>query len=112
MEAFSKLYDTNVLIEAKKKGKLLLEGCTTVINLVEYPKGALLGLKVLYPSKKEYKLAFRISEELMKRGTPIPRVDIIVAAVAIRRGLVLVTKDRHFEYIKEVVPELKLELVD
>ncbi|WP_297555766.1 hypothetical protein [Thermococcus sp.] len=32
----------------------------------------------------------------MKRRTPVPAVDAVVAAVAINRSLKLMTKDRHF----------------
>jgi len=44
----------------------------------------------------------------VKRGTPVPAVDAVVAAVAINRELTLFTKDRHFEWIKEDFKELKL----
>ena len=37
--------------------------------------------------------------------------DILIAAQAIRRGLTLVTKDRDFLKVKEVVKELELELI-
>ncbi len=45
---------------------------------------------------------------MVRRGTPVPAVDAIVAAVAINRSLKLVTKDRHFEWIKEEFGGLKL----
>ena len=38
---------------------------------------------------------------MVKRGTPVPAVDAVVAAVAINRSLKFVTKDRHFGVIKE-----------
>ena len=109
MEAPKKLYDTNVLIEAKKSRKSL-KGYTTVLNLVEYPKGALFNLTILYPSKKEYKLAIKISKELVKRGYPLPAVDVLIAAVALNRDFTVVTKDKHFLLIKEMYPDLKIEI--
>ena len=101
------LYDTNVLIEAVKSGEKL-NGYTTVLNIVEFPKGLELGLTVITPTLEDYLLAIKISQAMVKRGTPIPAVDAVVAAVAINRSLKLVTKDRHFEWIKEEFGELKL----
>ncbi|WP_297535057.1 PIN domain-containing protein [Thermococcus sp.] len=105
-----KLYDTNVLIEMVKGTTNASKGYTTTLNLVEYPKGVVLDLGVLIPTPKEYALAVELSEKLVKKGTPIPAVDIVIAAVAINRGLTLVTMDKHFSEIKKVAPELKLEL--
>ncbi|ACJ17335.1 hypothetical protein TON_1845 [Thermococcus onnurineus NA1] len=107
-----KLYDTNVLIDLVKSGENPGDGYTTALNLVEYPKGVSLDLGVLIPSPKEYALAVKLSEKLVKAGTPVPAVDVIIAAVAISRGMTLVTKDRHFSRIKKVAPELRLELVE
>ena len=107
-----KLYDTNVLIDLVKSGKNPGDGYTTALNLVEYPKGVSLNLGVLIPSPKEYALAVKLSEKLVKTGTPVPAVDVIIAAVAISRGMTLVTKDRHLSQIRKVTPELQLELVE
>ncbi|NJE45919.1 PIN domain-containing protein [Thermococcus sp. GR7] len=107
-----KLYDTNVLIDLVKSGENPGDGYTTALNLVEYPKGVSLDLGVLIPSPKEYALAVKLSEKLVKAGTPVPAVDVIIAAVAISRGMALITKDRHFLLVKDVAPELRLELVE
>jgi len=101
------LYDTNVLIDALKSGEKL-KGYTTVLNIVEFPRGLELGLTVITPTLEDYLLAIKISQAMVKKGTPIPAVDAIVAAVAINRELTLFTKDRHFEWIKEDFKELKL----
>jgi len=47
----------------------------------------------------------RMRVELRERGTPIPIVDIMIAAVARANSLVLVTADQHFDAVKG----LKLE---
>ena len=104
------LYDTNVLIEALKSGEKL-NGYTTILNIVEFPRGLELGLTVITPTLEDYLLSIKISQAMVKRGTPVPAVDAIVAAVAINRGLKLVTKDRHFEWIKEEFGELNLQSV-
>lgn len=101
------LYDTNVLIEAVKSGKKL-NGYTTVLNIVEFPRGLELGLTVITPTLEDYLLAIKISQAMVKKGTPIPAVDAIVAAVAINRELTLFTEDRHFEWVREEFRELRL----
>lgn len=104
------LYDTNVLIDALKSGKKL-RGYTTVLNIVEFPRGLELGLTVITPTLEDYLLAIKISQAMVKKGTPIPAVDAVVAAVAINRELMLFTKDRHFEWIKGEFKELNLQSV-
>ncbi len=84
-----------------------LEGYTTVLNVVEFPRVLELGLRVITPGLEEIK----ISQAMVKRGTPVPAVYAIVAAVAINRDLTLVTKDKHFEWIKEEFRGLKLQSV-
>ena len=51
-----------------------------------------------------------ISKDLYKAGKPVPAIDIVIAAVAINRGLILVTKNHHFKYIKEIRRDLLLEI--
>lgn len=104
------LYDTNVLIDAAKSGKTL-NGYTTALNVVEFPRALELGLTVITPSLEDYLLAVRISQVMVRKGTPVPAVDAVVAAVAINRELTLVTKDKHFEWIKEGFKELRLQSV-
>jgi len=104
------LYDTNVLIEAAKSGKAL-NGYTTVLNVVEFPRALELGLTVITPSLEDYLLAIKISQAMVRKGTPVPAVDAIVAAVAMNRELTLVTNDKHFEWIKEEFEGLKLQSV-
>jgi len=43
------LYDTNVLIDTLKSGEKL-KGYTTVLNIVEFPRGLELGLTVITPN--------------------------------------------------------------
>jgi len=79
--------------------------------VVEYPKILhIRKLRVIYPEAKDYELAAIISKDLYKACKPIPAIDIVIAAVAINRGLILATKNRHFEYIKEVRRDLLLEI--
>ncbi|WP_456367071.1 PIN domain-containing protein [Thermococcus sp.] len=104
-----KLYDTNVIIDAAKSGKNL-RGYTTILNVVEFPKATTLDLTVITPSLDDYLLSIKISQAMVERGTPVPAVDIVVAAVALNRQLTLVSGDKHFLFIREVYPGLKLQL--
>ncbi len=104
------LYDTNALIDAYRE-KETIEGYTTLLNIIEFPKAMELNLRVLFPSKSDYHLALIISTELLKTGKPIPAVDSVIASVALNNKLKLVTKDKHFLMVKEVKKEFMIELV-
>jgi tRNA(fMet)-specific endonuclease VapC len=41
----------------------------------------------------------RISQQLRKKGRPIPQNDMWIAALALQHGLTLVTRDAHFSHI-------------
>ena len=102
------LYDSSELIELRKAG-IRAEGYTTVLNLIEFPKGVELeGLRTLYPTKEDYDNALVWSAQLLKRGTPVPAVDLVIAAISVRLGLHIVTRDRHFKNIKYTVRELNI----
>lgn len=104
------LYDTNWLIDAYRENEKV-EGYTTILNLIEFPKAMELNLRVLFPAKSDYNLAMIISTELLKAGKPIPAVDSVIAAVALNNKLKLVTKDKHFLLVKEVRKEFRVEVV-
>ena len=55
--------------------------------------------------------ATRIYKALKDKGKLVGDIDVLIAAQAINRGLTLVTKDRDFLKVKEVVNELELELI-
>ena len=50
----------------------------------------------------------KIAQKLLKIGKPVGSIDIVLASVALERNLVLVTVDKDFERIKEVIPELHI----
>ena len=47
--------------------------------------------------------------KLRKVGKPVNVVDIVLASIAINRGLVVVTDDKDFEQIKAVEERLKIQ---
>jgi len=106
------IYDTNILINILKSGKSLAKGFTTVFNVIEFPKALeLKELGVIYPTAADYDESLRISASLLKIGKPLPAIDILIASIAIRRGLPLRTSDEHFKHIKSVRKEFKIEQV-
>lgn len=105
-------YDTNILIEFVRHKQLDVEGYTSILNIIEFPKAIVLeNLDVIVPDVNDFILSILISKRLLKNGTPIPAVDIIVAAMAINHSLSFVTRDNHFKFIKVVEPTFKLKLV-
>ncbi|MEM3726662.1 MAG: PIN domain-containing protein [Candidatus Bathyarchaeia archaeon] len=106
------VYDTSALINLLKSGKHDAKGFTTILNVIEFPKAVdFRGLGVIYPSIEDYDEALKISVSLLRRGKPVPAVDVLIASICIRRGLTLVTMDEHFRHIKSVRKEFKMELV-
>jgi hypothetical protein len=98
------LFDTNSLIDLYKANENTIEGYTTIINLIEYPKAIdfFYKLNVLYPSGKDYETSLFLSKELYKIGKPIPATDILLASICYNTELTLISKDNHFEYVKEI----------
>jgi tRNA(fMet)-specific endonuclease VapC len=48
----------------------------------------------------------QIKTQLRQAGTPIPDNDIWIAAVAVRTGTTLVTRDSHFQFVEGLTVEL------
>ena len=105
------VYDTNQLIAFHKSGKHVVKGFTTILNIIEFPKALeLKELAVIYPTLDDYDETLKISSALLRQGSPLPAVDILIAAVCIRRNLPLCTLDKHFTAIKSVRNAFKLDL--
>lgn len=92
-------------------GATSLGGFTTILNLIEFPKAVTLqGLDIIIPGKDDYDKGFELSILLLEAGTPVPAFDIVLAAVAINRDLILQTRDQHFEYFRKINREFKLQI--
>ena len=46
-----------------------------------------------------------IKNQLRRKGTPIPDNDIWIAAIAMQHGLILVTRDAHFDNVESLQTE-------
>lgn len=57
---------------------------------------------VLSPDEYTSRLYGQIKAGLKSNGTPIPENDIWIAAIAIQYDLILVSRDRHFNHIKNL----------
>ena len=112
------LLDTDVIIEVLDKnsnrGKALMlriiesgeEYCTSSVNMHEvlygiekYSKDSRLVLQIpaLEYSKKDSELSAFLELNAERKGKAVPRMDAIVASIAINNGCSLYTLDKHFE---------------
>jgi len=105
------IFDTSELIELRRSGDLNAEGYTTILNLIEFPKGIEFErLEVLYPTRDDCDRALVWSAKLLELGKPVPATDLILSAISTRTGLELVTRDAHFKTIRLVAKELRLQI--
>ena len=105
-----KLYDTSAVIDliARRRASLV-PGYISVLTAVEYPPAAPRALGILYPAKRDYRLAIAWQTRLHRLGQPMPAVDLVIAAQAYNNGMQLVTLDKHFQLLKEkITPDLKV----
>lgn len=58
---------------------------------------------VLLPSRETAEHYARIFVQLRRAGTPVPDNDLWIAALVLEHDLVLITRDRHFERIPQVI---------
>lgn len=104
-----KLYDTSAVIELiARRRQRYVPGPVTIFTVVEYPPSLKYVPEVIYPTKRDYALAIKWQVMLRKRGSPLPAVDLLIAAIAFNRGMELVTLDKHFEAVKQVEPQLRI----
>lgn len=60
-------------------------------------------VSVLWPDEATMHTYADLFAELRSAGTPIPTNDLWIAALAVQHGLVLFSRDRHFESIPRLV---------
>ncbi len=58
---------------------------------------------VLLPSRETAEHYARLFVQLRRAGTPIPDNDLWIAALALEHDLLLVTRDRHFRRIPQLL---------
>jgi predicted nucleic acid-binding protein len=60
-------------------------------------------VKILRPGIQTAEHYARLFVQLKNAGTPIPDNDLWIAALALERNLVLVTRDQHFECVPQLL---------
>ncbi|MEM0139977.1 MAG: type II toxin-antitoxin system VapC family toxin [Ferroplasma sp.] len=121
------LVDTDVLIEIldrqSEKGDDLMKRilgsgeryCTSSINLHELlygilkyskSKGLVRELPIIGYTEKDAKLSSYLEMAAEKMGNAIPRIDAMIASVAINNNYACFTLDKHFNALKEYGLEL------
>ena len=116
------LLDTDVIIEVMDKKssrghgfmlKIMESGeeyCTSSVNLHEllygiekYSKASRLVLQIatLEYTKKDSELSVFLELSAERKGKAVPRMDAIIASIAINNGCSLFTLDEHFEIFIE-----------
>jgi tRNA(fMet)-specific endonuclease VapC len=58
---------------------------------------------ILAPGERTAHHYGRIKADLAQQGNPIPQNDIWIAAVALKHGLPVATRDRHFSFIAGLI---------
>ncbi len=58
---------------------------------------------ILLPTRETAEQYARLFVQLKRAGTPIPDNDIWIAALALEHDLELITRDRHFEFIPQLL---------
>jgi tRNA(fMet)-specific endonuclease VapC len=58
---------------------------------------------ILLPSRETADHYARLFVQLRHAGTPIPDNDLWIAALALQNDLVLITRDRHFERVPQLL---------
>lgn len=61
---------------------------------------------IIFPSRNDYVLAYKIQLELVKKGVPQTFSDLTIACIAIKRGEPLLTYDGDFKVIGDVAKTL------
>ena len=93
-EVFIPIFVSAELLYGFKKGIKAKENLDGFNRFLQLPK-----VSVLHTTWETAELFADIKLELQTKGRPIPTNDIWIAALAIESGSVLVTFDKHFQYI-------------
>jgi tRNA(fMet)-specific endonuclease VapC len=60
------------------------------------------GVEVVYPGDATTHSYASLFRQLRQQGTPIPTNDLWIAALALEHGLVLCSRDGHFEHLPQL----------
>lgn len=60
------------------------------------------GVRVSFPDEATTHHYATVYRQLRQQGTPIPTNDLWIAALVLQHGLVLYSRDRHFDHLPQV----------
>jgi tRNA(fMet)-specific endonuclease VapC len=60
-------------------------------------------VRVLLPTRETSEVYARLFVQLKRAGTPVPDNDLWIAALALEHDLILITRDRHFQRIPQLL---------
>ena len=60
-------------------------------------------VQVLVPGRQTAEQYARLFVQLKRAGTPIPDNDLWIAALALEHDLLLITRDKHFERVPQLI---------
>jgi tRNA(fMet)-specific endonuclease VapC len=60
------------------------------------------GVTVLFPDEQTTHHYAAVYRQLRQQGTPIPTNDIWIAALVLQHGLVLSSRDSHFDHLPQI----------
>jgi tRNA(fMet)-specific endonuclease VapC len=63
---------------------------------------------ILLPARETAEQYARLFVQLKRAGTPIPDNDLWIAALVLQHDLVLITRDRHFERVPQLLRNFSL----
>lgn len=61
------------------------------------------GVSLLFPDEQTTHHYAAIFRQLRQQGTPIPTNDLWIAALVMQHGLVLCTRDAHFDHLPQIL---------
>jgi tRNA(fMet)-specific endonuclease VapC len=61
------------------------------------------AIGILLPTRETAEHYARLFVQLKRAGTPIPDNDLWIAALALEHDLTLITRDKHFRYIPQLL---------
>jgi tRNA(fMet)-specific endonuclease VapC len=59
-------------------------------------------VRILWPDEQTTHHYARLFLQLRKQGTPVPTNDLWIAALVVQHGLVLVSRDAHFDRVQQL----------
>jgi predicted nucleic acid-binding protein len=107
------LFDTNALIKIAKlqKKTFIQKGVcfTTILNIIEFPPSVeYQNLTTFFPTQDNYQESILLAAKMRSAGTGIKAIDLIIAIMAMEKGLTVISDDSDFRTIQSIDDHLKV----